>query len=97
MERAQEVISVVLHGDCSALQNILDRGEALGGMADEEGSTPLMYAAANDRDAMIRLLLQVGAIGYNGEPLTSSPPPLSLPHLLLPSLPPSRPPSLRMV
>lgn len=65
MERAQEVISAIVHGDSPALQSNLDEGGTLMGVADEEGSTPLIYAAANDRDNMIRLLLQVSERGVS--------------------------------
>ena len=61
LERTQELISVVVHGEYQVVQDVLGREKRLGCVADEEGSTLLMYAAVNGRDNVIRYLLQVGS------------------------------------
>lgn len=42
-------------GDKKALQEVILEGKV--GVADEDGNTPLMYAATNGREEIMRLLL----------------------------------------
>lgn len=56
MDHVKAVLSAAEQGNQQAMCSFLEKGTA--DVCDEEGSTPLMYAAANGREAIIRLLLQ---------------------------------------
>ena len=40
-----------------AMNSFLEQGR--GGVCDDEGASPLLYAAANGKDSVLRILLQV--------------------------------------
>ena len=52
------LLSAAEYGNDEAIRSIIDGGR-VPDVSDEEGSTPLMYAAANGRESLVRLLLQV--------------------------------------
>lgn len=49
------VLSAAERGDKKAIESYISEGKA--NVCDEEGSTPLMYAAANGKEEIIRMLL----------------------------------------
>lgn len=51
----KSVLSAVEQGHKADLRGYISRGVV--GVVDEEGSTPLMYAAANSREEIVRILL----------------------------------------
>ena len=58
------VLSSSEHGHKQRLAALLQENPAMAEACDEEGSTPLMYAAANGRENVLHLLLQVYACVY---------------------------------
>ena len=54
-QHIQSVLSAAERGDKKAMENCISEGKA--NVCDEEGSTPLMYAAANGKEEIIRMLL----------------------------------------
>ena len=58
MDRVRDVLVAAETGNMEALQSFIDQGQV--DCADEEGSTPLMYAAANGQEKAVRQLLESG-------------------------------------
>ena len=56
MDHVKAVLSAAEQGNQQAIRAFLKDGTA--DVCDDEGSTPLMYAAANGREMIIRQLLQ---------------------------------------
>eukprot|EP00731_Ephydatia_muelleri_P026241 Em0018g341a len=56
MDHVKAVLSAAEQGNQQAISSFLEDGTA--DVYDEEGSTPLMYAAANGKETVIRLLLR---------------------------------------
>lgn len=55
----QTVLSASEQGHKQRLASLLQENPGLAESCDEEGSTPLMYAAANGRENVLHLLIQV--------------------------------------
>lgn len=53
------VLSAAEQGHKQRLASVLKENPAMAEACDEEGSTPLMYAAANGRENVLHLLVQV--------------------------------------
>lgn len=58
MEHVRDVLAAAESGNLEALQKYIDNGEI--DCVDEGGSTPLMYAAANGQEKVVRQLVQSG-------------------------------------
>lgn len=55
MDHMHAVLSAAERGDKKAMESYISEGKV--NVSDEEGSTPLMYAAANGKEEIIRMLL----------------------------------------
>lgn len=58
----KSVLSAAEQGHKTDLRDYISR--CVVGVVDEEGSTPLMYAAANGREEVVRLLLDDKVLSY---------------------------------
>ena len=52
----KEIMAAAQLGNKKAMQEFIAKGKV--GVVDEEGTTPLMYAAASGREEILRLLLE---------------------------------------
>lgn len=60
MDHVIEVLAAAEQGDVSAMSSFLEQGRD--DVCDDEGTSPLMYAAANGKDSVLRVLLQVSPV-----------------------------------
>ena len=62
MDQSRKILSAASTGDVEAMKGLVSSSAPINTCTDEEGSTPLMYAAANGHEKLVRLLLQVDGI-----------------------------------
>ena len=59
-DHVMAILSAAEQGDVSTVCSFLKEGQ--GDVSDAEGTSPLMSAAANGRDSVLRVLLQVSLV-----------------------------------
>ena len=63
MDNVREILSAAETGNISKIKECISSGNI--NVVDEEGSTPLIYAAANGAEKVVRLLLQEGRVNID--------------------------------